>query len=344
MSDFSFFVISDSKAVALFLGSGHPKEGNMATIEERVSKSGEKHYRVKIRLSGYLSVSQSFTRKTDAHKWSQKMETGIREGRMFGMTRSASSSLSEAVDRYLQHVRNVNPRRLEDIEVFMMWWKDRLGTRLLSSLTRADFAACREILLTEEIIRGRFKKRRSNATVNRYMSAVRTMLKLAVDEWQCIDKNPIKKLRDLPESKGRNRYLSKEEFDALLIACKASSSSYLYAIVIIAVSCGARKSEVNCTKWADVHLDRQMIVLSKTKNKESRVIYLHGPGLAEVERLHAAKKKGGQVLIEAAIDAYVLIYGLKGTLKEDLLALISSQFDLIHSERQNACKSAGLIP
>ena len=55
----------------------------------------------------------------------------------------------------------------------------------------------------------------SSSTVNREATVVKTMLNKAV-EWEIIDRNPIEKLKLLPEAPKRNVNLTMEEASALL--------------------------------------------------------------------------------------------------------------------------------
>lgn len=55
----------------------------MANIQERKSKDGKTTYRAQIRLKGYPSQTATFSRKTDARKWVQQVESAIREGRHY---------------------------------------------------------------------------------------------------------------------------------------------------------------------------------------------------------------------------------------------------------------------
>ena len=60
----------------------------------------------------------------------------------------------------------------------------------------------------------------SAAAVNRPLAALRHLLQLACDEWECLTKAPL--IRLLHEPKGRVRYLTDEEQVRLLVACGES--------------------------------------------------------------------------------------------------------------------------
>lgn len=82
------------------------------------------------------------------------------------------------------------------------------------------------------------------------------------------------------EPRGRVRFLSDDERERLLKACKASDSKYLYLIVVLALSTGGRRMEVIGLKWSDVDFNRGIITLHETKNGERRVLPLAGHALA----------------------------------------------------------------
>lgn len=68
------------------------------------------------------------------------------------------------------------------------------------------------------------------------------------------------------------RYLSREELARLAEACKKSQNSDLYLIFLIALTTGARKSEILWLKGSDVDLENRLFLLSDTKNSESRTL------------------------------------------------------------------------
>ena len=115
---------------------------------------------------------------------------------------------------------------------------------------------------------------RTPATINRYYAALSHAFTIAVKEWEWMQENPILKITKLKEPSGRTRYLSDDERRKLLKACQESQSRYLYILVILALSTGARKMEIAGLKWQDVNLQRNLIFLHDTKNKEKRSLPL----------------------------------------------------------------------
>lgn len=260
----------------------------MGTIEERLSDSGEKAYRAKVRLKGFPPQSATFIRKTDAKVWIQQTETEIREGRYFNKAKAKKYTLANVIDRYLDTLVNNNPSRVKDVKRLLEWWREELGDYALSDLNKDLFVQTREKLQRKPRDRKTSKTTTntlSNSTINRYWVALKTALNMAVNEWEWVATNPMGKVNQLKEPEGRTRFLSDQERARLLEECNKSNNPYLYTAVVLALSTGARRSEILKLKWQDVDFNKGAVRLYKTKNKTPRSLYLHGPALALLKDL-----------------------------------------------------------
>lgn len=245
----------------------------MATIEKRSSKSGQTVYRVKVRLKGHPAQTATFNRLTDARKWAQQTESAIQEGRYFKTTEARKHTLNKAIDRYIKNVLPLKPRNIKNQTLQLNWWKEAIGTYLLADVTPSLIVEQREKLAKGITKQGR---KRSPATVNRYLAALSHVFTLAVKEWGWVEDNPFRKVTKFKESRGRVRFLSDEERERLLNVCRDSKSSTLYLAVVLSLSTGARKMELLSLHWSDVDLNRKVIVLHETKNGDRRLLPLSG--------------------------------------------------------------------
>ncbi|MBX9786802.1 MAG: site-specific integrase, partial [Alphaproteobacteria bacterium] len=161
----------------------------MATIETRRNEDGTTGYRAKVRLKGFPSQSATFERKTDAKEWAKQTEASIREGRYFKTTEAKKHTVSDFIDRYLREMEKKNSKRYVDVKKLLNWWRQEIGTYMLSDLTRALIIEQRDKLLNSsgrKSSKGSNTAPRSPATVNRYMMALGHALTIAANEWEWI--------------------------------------------------------------------------------------------------------------------------------------------------------------
>tara|TARA_R110000787_G_scaffold233417_1_gene340323 strand:- start:580 stop:1722 length:1143 start_codon:yes stop_codon:yes gene_type:complete len=266
----------------------------VASLIEKKNSKGEKRYQVFIRLKGYPPQVATFKRKTDALRWATQTEAAILEGRHFKSSEAKKRTFAETAERYLRDVapaRYADPIARKAIQRHLGWWKAKLGHYVLADVTPDRIAALRDKLLVSPALDslGRPLKQRqakSAATVTRYLASLSVMFTTVVNEWGWLDQNPVKKVHRPRESDGRVRFLSDSERAALLEACQRSPNHYLYTVVAIALSTGARYGEIMNLRWRDIDLDRGIARLEKTKNRERRALPLVHVALDCVRALH----------------------------------------------------------
>lgn len=266
----------------------------MATIETRQTKDGKLTYRARVRLLGQPERTKTFSSKTHARNWTKAIESDLERGSYVPTTEAARRTVAEMIDRYIEEILPVKPRNRAraDHARHLRWWKERIGDYTLVNL-KPDVIADYKLKLQREKIRQGKKiteKTRSASTVNHYIIDLSAVCKTATVEWHWIERNPVSNVSRLAEPPGRIRFLSDEERTALLDACAKNPD--LLAIVILALATGARRGEILGMRWRHVDLKRGVVVLHDTKNRERRVLPLHGPALAmmkeraKVRRLH----------------------------------------------------------
>lgn len=196
--------------------------------------------------------------------------------------------MGEAIDRYRTEVLPLKRGNAKNTKAQLEYWKSHIGDLPLAAVTPALLVQHRDALLTNPFKIGKKTKKRSGATVVRYLAALSHLFTVAMKEWQWVYDNPVRKISKPKESPGRIRFLSDEERERLVAACEESSSAYLYPIVIIALSTGMRLGEIRNLRWSDVDLERGWITLHQTKNGERRGVPLAGRALHALTE-HAGK-------------------------------------------------------
>jgi len=239
----------------------------MATFDHRIGPDGKIVYRVRIRRKGYTTQTATFSKLSDAKKWAQITEGTVLEGRHFPTPEAKRHTVTDLIDRYSREV--LPHKKLSTIKTqrqHLCWWQTHLGHYILADITPAVLVEYRSILA-----RGR-----ANATVVRYLAVLSHAFTMALREWQWCEDNPVRKISKPKEPRGRVRFLSDNERERLLNACKVSRCPYLYTIVVLALSTGARRGELLNLCWSDVDLKRAVLTFRETKNGETRAVPLTG--------------------------------------------------------------------
>ena len=248
----------------------------MATISKRVNADGSTSYKVQIRLKGFPAENASFERKTDALDWEKKTEADMKAGRHFGI--SKRHTFKDLATEY---------QPLAKDKVRLDYWVRVFGDYTLDTISPARISKEKDRLLDGQSSRyatpgtgdplqdaKRVRSKRSGATVNRYLASLSSCLNFGVKTLQWIERNPCEKIEKPKENKGRVRFLSDDERIALLNA--SASHKDLYLAVILALSTGARQSEVMSLRYVQIDFSRKIITLHDTKNGDKRALPLVG--------------------------------------------------------------------
>ncbi len=265
----------------------------MAVIEKRTRRDGVVSYRARVRLQGHPEFTQTFAKKTDARDWARDIEAKLKGGKHLPSRDAQRRTVAQLIDRYLQHTltRKARNRDAGKQGALLGWWKTEIGDLAVANVTPAVVAEARDKLLSGTTKR---KKPRSPATVNRYLAALSSAFKAAVKEYHWCEANPVAAVAKGAESPGVIRFLDDAERDRLLKACRASQADYLYLLVLLAVTTGARRAELLGLTWQDVDLKRGIATFHRTKNRERRAVPIVGEALellrarARVRRIDTA--------------------------------------------------------
>ncbi|MBK9662085.1 MAG: tyrosine-type recombinase/integrase [Nitrosomonas sp.] len=176
-------------------------------------------------------------------------------------------SWQEAVVRYL--AIKVNLRSFKDVQRICRKLDPFLGHLILDQITG-------DVIWS--VIQGVLAKGNKPATVNRYLALIRSLLRMARDEWQWIDAMP--KIRFLTGETERDRWLTREEADRLI----AVSPPHLAALIRFALATGCRAREITGLEWNRVDLARRTAWLNQTKNGTPRGVPLNLDAVIVLEK------------------------------------------------------------
>lgn len=243
----------------------------MGTIREYRKADGSITYHAEVRLKGLSDQRASFRTKSLAKKWIQDTESAFRDGRHSKTVEAKKHTIGELIDKFIVQWLPKFPKSQSKQTSLLTWWKLRLGHLSLYDVTPSIISEYRDELLLEVTKR---KKMRSPSTVNRYLAALSKAFSVAVQEWGWLNDSPIKNVSKPQEAPGRDRFLSLEEKERLLFACKNSPNPLLYPLVSLSILSAMRYSELINLKFEDISFESKTIVLRETKNGDKRVIPL----------------------------------------------------------------------
>lgn len=282
------------------LNQKHKKRFKMASIQQRTNKNGTKVWRAIIRIKGHPTVCNHFDRKQEAKDWAYDVECQIKKGQYQFDQSSQKRTFTELVEYFTQSGILEHHRSAADTIRHLSYWKSKLGDYALVHITPEQLGKERQMLMDLPTAKG---KKRSSATVNRYFSSLSSCLSYAARELNWITANPCIKMKKLKENPGRDRVFSEEEINRLLVSCRKSRSPYLYCIVLIALTTGARQGEILNLEWRHVDFDGKLAYLKETKNGRPRSISLSEPVILELKDLYS-KRNPAKPLVFASKTAF----------------------------------------
>ena len=277
----------------------------MASIRKRINSKGKVSYHVQIRISGHPPLTQTFDKKTDAENWAKKAESEINDGRLLPQKVAQKRLMSELIEEYRTNVLiPLKPKRVRDQGPQLTWWKEKLGRYNLQDVSPALIGKCRDELLSQPFVTPTGKeKKRTPATVLRYMALLSHVFNVAVKEWEWLAESPMSRVKKPKVSNNRIRYLSADELERLRTQAARSENPYLLTVLEVAVGTGMRYSEIMTLRWRNVLFEGDttaLVLLEQTKNSEPRGVPLAGKAFETVRALRDAHKKANHGKVNSA--------------------------------------------
>jgi len=126
------------------------------------------------------------------------------------------------------------------------------------------------------------KHEASPSTANRYLALLRSILRMARDEWEWISQIP--RVRLYPEPKKRVRWITHSEAERLL----AELPNHLADMATFSLATGLRQSNVSFLKWSQVDMERGMawIHADQSKSRKAIAVPLNRDAIAVLKKLH----------------------------------------------------------
>jgi integrase len=255
----------------------------MASIYKRKNENGTTVWRAVIRIKGHPSISNHFERKQEAEDWAQDVERQIKAGQFKFDQHNKIRTFKELVQRYLQDGALEHHKSANDTRRHLDYWKSCLGEYGLIHVTPELLGKERQNLIDTPTLKG---GKRTASTVNRYMASLSALLTYAAKNLSWISENPTLRLIKLKENPGRDRVLTEDEITRLLAASRQSKSPYLYCLILLSLTTGARQGELLNLDWKHISLENKIAFIKESKNGRPRSIALCDPVIKELQQLY----------------------------------------------------------
>lgn len=214
--------------------------------------------------------------RTQAEEFIEKARTDARHDRLaLPRGRKVALSFKDAATKYIAKLRESDGKNIDTKEQHLhQHLVPFFGQTPLSKITTFDIERYKKHRLAEVVQAGgdwRSGKRvprdsgrtTSPGTVNREIATMSHLFSQAQDwGWISTAKPRMKRMK---EGDGRIVYLTAEQVQAFLAACKASDNAQLYAFVLIALETSMRMSEVLSIRKEHVNLAQLTIYIPKAK-------------------------------------------------------------------------------
>lgn len=149
-------------------------------------------------------------------------------------------------------------------ELFKNWIGPIIGEKPCKEITKFH---------VEKIKKNLLDAGRSPRTVQYCLAVIRQVWNTAKDKNLVTEASPTRKVKIPRINNERERFLSPDEATKLLSEIK-NKSEQLYQISLVSLHCGLRASEIFNLTWADVSVDKGLLMLRDTKAGKFAVAYM----------------------------------------------------------------------
>ncbi|MHB1544013.1 MAG: tyrosine-type recombinase/integrase [Gammaproteobacteria bacterium] len=286
----------------------------MATFRQRKGPRSQMVWQVRIIRQGFPPQYRTFDTKGQAEAWARRVEGEMDSGSFLDRSEGDRTTLAEALNRYAREITpgkapGTQPAELRKINRLR---QSPIARIALSRLTGKDVA---------DHIRWRQGTGVAAATVHHDLRAISHLYTVARSSWgmsYLVNPVPLAKTARPRLPRGRERRLEPGEEDRLLEAAQPQFG----AVLRFALATAMRQGEIVSLRWERVDLKRRAVLLTETKNGETRTVPL-SPAALEVLRA-IPRRIDGSVFgmsgnaVRLAWDRLMRKTGIKGLRFHDL--------------------------
>lgn len=247
----------------------------MASIRQRASG-----WRAEVCVNGTRD-SATFDTKAEARAWAAQREVDLRQDSRLG--HKTTKTLRQVLERYRDEVsvhRKGAKWETNRINAIIRDY-EKLVNKRLSSISTDDFVHWRNDRLAKV----------SPASVRREANLLSSALSVARTEWKWLGVNPMSDLKKPAKAAHRDRRISEDEQERLLLSMghsDATPSTYTQQVAVaflFALETAMRAGEIYGLQWQHVNLQGRYVTLPDTKNGTKRHVPLSRRAVALLEQM-----------------------------------------------------------
>ncbi len=169
-------------------------------------------------------------------------------------------------DTYFPHAKldkREESYKRED-SLFRHWIEPTIGKKNLKEISPIDIDRIKKKMKDEG---------NSPRSIQYALAVIRQVFNLAHRNGIYQGESPTKSVKQPKINNRRQRFLTVDQVNELLIALQAKSF-LVYGMALISVHCGLRFGEIAALKWGDIDLKQKHIAVKNPKNGKSRVAFI----------------------------------------------------------------------
>lgn len=260
----------------------------MARIEKRKNKRGIS-YLATVRRKGFKAVARTFDTKGEAISWAAGIEQDMRDRRYQDPRLAMGITLGQAMGRYLQTISTAKAKNTQMREkACAKRLLERIRAKTPLGAIDANIVATYRDERMQEV---------SVYSVRLELVLLSHLFTKAKKEWGIPVGNPVAEIERPSPPRGRERFLTEDEAIKLLESCRKSRNKKLYYYVLALLHTGMRSSEAAGLRWNQVDLEKRIIFLQDTKNKDPRWVPLTKELAGELSHLKQLTGKQDEHLV-----------------------------------------------
>jgi integrase len=269
-------------------------------------------FRAEIRKNYKFIKNKTFSTKKEAESWAQKIEKSINEilsikpkkynkltpekiQKLGGLElfeklgiKITIRSFAQVADEYMLQWKGKDPNQV----IRVAFWGNIFGQEALTSIKKDHVKSA-----INDYAKGKCKigngpgqsrvtnKPRSGATVKRMAAVLSAIFKYAKQQ-DYVKKNPVLDIYIEAEGNKIERFLSDAERERLITACLSSNWDKMYLLFLLAITTGARRSELLGLNWSDINFEHSTALLKETKNGSRRTLTFPTVAMTELRKHH----------------------------------------------------------